>query len=473
MRDGEAPRREGGLFIWTIIILLLIGGAISCWIFSFYIFGHPEKAMSYSILTKLKKLDAPKRFELTAAPRGEFLGPKSLWERYSRMSDRELQRHSEVLLRNYLRNYKLTQELVPYVVGSYNILDSYELTEQNAFPTGVVALAQAAENPQIVLEQVFPADPRVVPVLQRMLLTGLELRLDKTVDLSALVNVTRRKDGVLQFTALPLLYGSYASSVGSGTFSLDPPDHLNIAAGLPVVKADAVDEAQQKLAAYRMRLGLNAKGKDDSKKPTAPQLVRVERPKMPETAAATPAPSATPAPTPVAARPVTTKPTPVIAEATPPPATPSPTPADDQPPLQAFTGTTTEPASIANTSGGAWPTYAPGQMPRGRLANVPDMEELATRGVSGERIYLQGNFVVTAAGQNRAVLRSQSPTENLGVGRSTSKTRVIVEFPTSSRPPQEGSTFSRDSRRPFLITDVRKGADGQVNVYVREVTRAQ
>src|SRR5882757_7400065 len=79
VRDGEAPRRDGSLFTCTIVILILCGVAISCWIFSFYIFGHPEKAMSYSILTKLKKLEAPKRFEITAAPRGEFLGAKLLW----------------------------------------------------------------------------------------------------------------------------------------------------------------------------------------------------------------------------------------------------------------------------------------------------------------------------------------------------------------------------------------------------------
>ena len=113
-------------------------------------------------------------------------------------------------------------------------------------------------------------------------------------------------------------------------------------------------------------------------------------------------------------------------------------------------------------------------MPRGRLANVPDMSDLAGRGVGGERIYLQGSFVVTASGQDRAVLRSQAALpENLGIGGRSSNTRIIVEFPSGSRPPSEGSTLSRDSRRPFLVTEVRKTSDGQVNVYVREVTRAQ
>ena len=235
-RTEEPPtRKDGNLFVWTVVILLLIGFAICCWVFSFYVFGHPEKPFSYSILAKLKKLDVPKRFEITAAPQGEFLNAQQLWDRYNKMTDRELDRASETLLRNYLRNYRLTSDKVPYIVGSYNILDSYELTDSNLFPSGVVALAQATDAPQVVLEHVFTADKRVIPVLHRMLLTGLNLRFDKTVDLSALVNVARLKDGRLQFTAIPLLYGSYTTSTGAGTFSLEPPSRLNIAAGLPVV----------------------------------------------------------------------------------------------------------------------------------------------------------------------------------------------------------------------------------------------
>jgi hypothetical protein len=125
--DDEAPAKDGSLFLWAVVILLLIGLALACWIFSFYVFGHPEKPFSYAILTKLKKLDAPKRFELTTAPRGDFLSAQALWDRYNAMSNRELERASEVLLRNYIRNFKLSQDLVPYVVGTFNILDSYEL----------------------------------------------------------------------------------------------------------------------------------------------------------------------------------------------------------------------------------------------------------------------------------------------------------------------------------------------------------
>jgi hypothetical protein len=471
--DDPAIQKGGNLFVWTVVILLLIGFAICCWVFSFYVFGHPEKPFSYSILAKLKKLDAPKRFEITAAPQGEFLTAQQLWDRYNKMTNRELERTSQTLLRNYLRNYRLNPDKVPYAVGSYNILDSYELSDSNLFPSGVVALAQATDAPQVLLEHVFTADKRVIPVLHRMLLTGLNLRFDKTVDLSALVNATRLKDGRLLFTAVPLLYGSYTTSSGAGSFSLEPPGQLNIAKGLPVVNQPTIAEAMDKLAVHRNRAGLDGTETASATPRPQMQLVRVERPKPvtgnaapSETPTASPAAAVSPTPAPVLPAVPAKSPasTPVLAAASP-VAKPTPTP------LQPFLSPT--PGSIATTAGGKWPTYAPGQMPRGRLANVPDMADLASRGVAGERIYLQGSFVVTASGQNRAVLRSQAALpENLGIGGRSSNTRIIVEFPSGSRPPSEGSTLSRDSRRPFLVTEVRRTSDGQVNVYVREVTRA-
>jgi hypothetical protein len=332
-----------------------------------------------------------------------------------------------------------------------------------------VAVAQATAAPQVLLEHVFTADKRVIPILHRMLLTGLNLRFDRTVDLSAVVNVKRLKDGRLQFTAVPLLYGSYTTSTGAGTFSLEPPARLNIAAGLPVVSASSIEEAAEKLVAHRTRAGLETTESTAATPRPQMQLVRVERPKPVSEAAVPPAPSPTPLPEDAPVLPAipvkAQQSTPPVAATAPPMAKPTATP------LQPFISPT--PASIATTAGGNWPTYAPGQMPRGRLANVPDMSELASRGVGGERIYLQGSFVVTASGQDRAVLRSQAALpENLGIGGRSSSTRIIVEFPSGSRPPSEGSTLSRDSRRPFLVTEVRKTSDGQVNVYVREVTRA-
>jgi hypothetical protein len=101
-------------------------------------------------------------------------------------------------------------------------------------------------------------------------------------------------------------------------------------------------------------------------------------------------------------------------------------------------------------------------MPRGRLLGVSDVASIAKRGTGGERVYLQGNFEVTAAGSDRAVLRSPKRASNV---------RIIVQYPEGMQPPSDGSNVARDERRPFQVLDVRESTGGQINVYVREVTR--
>ncbi len=456
--DGaEPPAKEGGLFVWTVIIILLGGLAIACWIGSFYIFEHPEKPLSYQMLNRLKKLEPPKRFELTSAPRGEFLKPFQLLERYQKMSPRELMHANEALIRNYLRNYRLSPELVVYVVGTFNILDSYELTKGDFFGSGVVALAQAKDAPKVLIEQVFPAPPKVVQALQRTLLTGLDFDLKRENELSALLNVERIGDGRIKITTVSILYPNYGSTAAAGTFSLEPPEVLNVASGLPVVADARRREAEAKYAAFRRRVGLG-----DASPGATPEsrLVRIERPSP----GGTPVPAVPQEPTVLPAIPMAT---PVAAAATPTPAAPSPT----QTPAAASSTLSPTPAP-ADTQAAAWPVYQPGQMPRGRLLGVKDVSSKGGAGTGGERVYLQGNFVVKAVGPDRAVLRAQGAlTDALGLGGRSGNVRVIVQFPPGVRPPADGSTFSRDAQRPFLITEVRESEDGQVNIYAREVTR--
>ena len=444
--------REGSPFLWTIIILVLFGFAIACWIGSFYVFEHPEKPMSYHVLNSLKKLEPPKRFEFTAAPRGEFLKPAQIFERYQKMTPRELMHANEALLKNYIRNYKLTQDLVLYVVGTFNILDSYELTKNDFFGAGIVALAQAKDNPKVLIEQVFPSQPKVVPALQRTLLTGLDIDLKRENELAAILHVEKLDDGRIKVTTVSILYPSYGSTSAAGTFSLDPPELLNVAAGLPVIVGRRQQDADAKFAAYRRRAGLQ-----DSPPDVPPQsrLVRVERPlaaSLPAHSQNIPVLPAIPVNAPQAAPAAASEASPV----------PASSPAFE--PGYA-------PQSAVNPDAGSWPVYAPGQMPRGRLLHIKDVSSKGEIAGS-ERVYLQGNFLVTASGPSRAVLRTQGAiTDALGLGGRSGSVRVIVEFPAGVRPPGEGATFSRDARRPFLVTEVKESADGQLNVYVREVTR--
>jgi hypothetical protein len=482
--------------LWTIGILILISAAVISWVGSFYIFGHPEEPFSYKVLQSLKKLDPPRRFELTAAPRGEFLTPEALYNRFSEMTPRQLEEVNRVLLRNYIRNYQQTKDPVPYIIGQYTILDSFELGPDDLFPSGVVAVARANEDPRVLLEHVFTAPPANVIDLHRMLLTGLELNLQRRMDLSAVVHVEKLRDGRLKFTALSLIYGTYASTQGPGTFSLEPPARLNVAAGLPVIRSARLEAASEKYAAFRRRAGLPAEDPATAGLPVArAQLLRVERPG--------PVGDATPAAA-VAESVDASAETVLVAQALPPaepvgepvetplrvmPALPvepamdpsvaaedtflpqpTPTVSPTPTPTPAATPTPTPAAAIANVQGRNWQTYSPGQMPRGRLVPLNEMPQLAQRGLEGERLYLQGNFVVTAASDERAVLRSQSAVRN-PFGGGNANVRIIVDFPAGATAPGQGERVSRDASRPFLITGVTRGEDGQINVQAREITR--
>jgi len=505
----SAPPKRDNLFLWTVFILLLTGFAMACWLGSFYIFGHPEKAESYKILQKLHKLDPPKRFELTAAPPGEFLTAQKLFERYNTYPPLKLQAENDELLRMYINNYQSTKKLVPYIVGRFTILDVHEMTETDAFPSGVTALAQAADFPQVLLEHVYTADAKDVTALTAMLKTGLDVKLARTLDLAAVIHIQRLANGGLQFTAVPLLYGSYALKQGAGTFSLQPPLKINLVAGLPVFRGPAVEQTLQNYAQYQRQNTPASTALDQpmatpaaSATPSS-ELVRVDATPAADIslpmhaqrgkghASATPARAIAVAttevrhavPTPPSQEIAMNNPRPrakeTPAERAPQepvtaPAVPAPTAVVQSPNgVQLTPFLQSAPAPVLTNNGASWRTYAPGQMPRGRVIQPGEAAPLAESGLGGERLYLRGNFVVTASEENRAVLRPQGGTlSNLTsfIKPGAGATRVIVQYPAGVQPPVEGAAFSRDETRPFMITDVRRGADGQINLYVREIT---
>src|SRR5215468_4463232 len=153
------PQRRINYFGWTVAILLLTGFALAAWLGSFYIFDQPERPDSYRILQRLHKIDPPKRFELTAAPAGEFLTAKQLYDRYVGMGSAELARTNAELARNYIRNYQQVRGLVPYVVGRYTIVAARELGPGDVFTSGMVALTDAVDSEEHAMEHVYPANP--------------------------------------------------------------------------------------------------------------------------------------------------------------------------------------------------------------------------------------------------------------------------------------------------------------------------
>jgi hypothetical protein len=523
------PRRRVNYFAWTVAILLLSGFALAAWLGSFYIFDQPERPDSYRILQRLHKIDPLKRFELTAAPAGEFLTAQQLYDRYIGMGSAELARANAELTRNYIRNYQQVRGLVPYVVGKYTIVAVRELGPDDMFTSGMIALTNTGDSGEVLMEHLYPANPEVLSLIKQTMNVGLEVKLERTHDLSAVIHAERLADGRIMITAVPLLYGSYTVTRGLGTFRLEPPLSLNLAAGWPVFKAQERATIEQHYADYRKKITTAQSGPvpipglspSATPPPADNQLVRVEqaRPVEPppvtpipakseKLAKATPSPkgrkvakkqkleSPAPAASPVqpiiahqpsalTSTPITvaSAPTPRTALATPQPTVapattvaaaqaapmPSATPVPVLP-AQPVPANAPEVALASNAGGGSWKTFPAGKMPLGRLIGTGDLRDVVEHGVAGERVYLKGQFVVNFSDANRAVLRPRTTLTNkmlhFGTGSST---RIVVEFPAGYTPPPQGAVVSRDEKRPYEITEVRKQEDGQLNVFVREI----
>src|SRR4029450_8497971 len=243
------PPERINYFAWTITILLLTGFALAAWLGSFYIFDQPERPDSYRILQRLHKIDPPKRFQLPAAPAGEFLSAKQLYDRSIGMGSTELARTNAELARNYIRNYQLVRGLVPYVVGRYTIVAARELGPGDVFTSGMVVLANATDSGELLMEHLYPANPDSLPLMKQTLNVGLEVKLERTHDLSSVIHAERLVDGRIMITAVPLLYGRYTVTRGLGTFRLEPPLSLNLAAGWPLFKEQARVKAEEPYAA--------------------------------------------------------------------------------------------------------------------------------------------------------------------------------------------------------------------------------
>jgi hypothetical protein len=525
------PRRRTNYFAWTVVILLLIGFALAAWLGSFYIFNQPERPDSYRILQRLHKIEPPKRFELTAAPAGEFLNPKELYESYSEMGNAELARTNGELARNYIRNYQMVRGLVPYVVGRYKIVAARELGPGDVFTSGMVALTNAVDNGELLMEHLYPASPEALPLMKQTLNVGLEIKLERSHDISSVIHAERLVDGRIMITAVPLLYGSYTVTRGLGTFRLEPPLSLNLTAGWPLFKAAERNAIEQRYAEYQKKAAVAQGGPisipgfspSATPPPAANELVRVEQAiplgtpptgrvvaKNEKLANPTPLPKGrrwgkkqklespppamTPAPV-IAQKPSAPSATPftVASAATPPniavatpapaantshaqapavaqaPSVPTATPVPVLP-AQPVPADVSNVALASNAGGGSWKTFPPGKMPLGRLIGTGDLRDVAEHGLAGERVYLKGQFVVNFSDANKAVLRPRTKLTDkvLHLGGGSS-TRIIVEFPAGYVPPRQGAEVSRDEQRPYEITEVRKQGDGQLNVFVREI----
>jgi hypothetical protein len=483
LQDERAVRANSGnrFFIWSVVLLLLTGICFASWIGSFYVFKHPENPKCYRILKKFKRIEPPKRFAVTEAPKGEFLGAAKLLVRFGKLGTLELAHENAVLMRNYLTNFRESGRKVPYVSGKFQIVQSFDLGRADWFPAGAVAIAQSENLPQMLVEFVFPSEPENVPAICETVTMGVDVTLQRSQDLWALVHVERHVDGRMQFTVLPVPYGGWQLKNGQGSFSLQSPEELlrdrkielNLAAGLPIVRDPRLSSALAEHKEFRRKALVRAG--DDQAALAGPELVRFEPPKAPEEepadAAKTPLNSTEAKPLPATAlRPAhMARPVPTPAPAVPLP----PRPVVKSRPGTGIIGTEPprEPTPVPRPAPAAVVAVPPPSPGNARVLSTAEASALVERFAAGGQAVLSGDFVVTGVLGTRVALRTRESLRDPDADPKRpggNAALIVVEYPAGVAIPQKDATFSRDAARGFVIRDVIRGRNGQITIVANE-----
>ena len=467
MEKATAPSSNGDrFFLWAVVLLVMTAACFASWIGSFYVVMHPENPKCYRILKKFKKVDPPRRFQVTLAPRGDFLTAAKLLDRYGKLGKVELARENAELTRAYLMNFKEGKKRVPYVAGRFQVVQSYHLGKADMFPCGVVAIAQAENLPQVLVEHVFPAAPSSVATIREVLATGAEFALERAHDLWALIHVMRHEDGRMQFTVVPLPYGGWQLKKSKGNFTLKSPEELlreykiemNIGAGLPVIRDPQLAKSLADFKAFRRKMLASAG--DDQAALAGPELVRFD-------ATASDAASVPPA---------TVQP-PVFPRAVPTPA-PSfpvpPRPAVLTPRKPALIGAEPTPAAVRKIP--PPPAISAASEPRvpGRVLSVSEASLLVEKYASEEPAVLSGDFIVTGVAGQRVALRTRESLRDPEADPTkpgNTAALIVVDYPEGVAPPKKDSSVVRDSARGFPIRDIIRSRNGQIMIVTAERER--
>lgn len=460
----EKPPSRTGYFWWSVLIILLTGACFASWIGCFYVVAHPEDPRCYRFLKKIKRVDPPKRFrvghgdtDMAEVPHGDFLTVAKLLERYGKVGPEELAQENARLLRNYLMNFHeakkrnvtingkvVAQQDVVYVIGRFDVVGSHVLGPTDLFPSGVVAVAQSLEAPQVLIETIFCTDPKVAPGLHAALPTGSNLKLERSLDLLAIIHVERVADGHLQFTVIPLPYTSWQNKHRDQTFRLrspeelekvDPRNTINLAAGLPVVRGDRLQKGLSGYLEYRRKL--LASGVEEET--WEPDLVRFDSDRD-DSDADSNSKKADSTASPALSAPAGTKSEDVDTEL-PTPATPG-AKHNAAPPVTTVIGHNPIPRRVFSVKEAAGLANSPSPIP----ASV-----------------LSGDFLVSGLEGRRAQMRAP-------IEAGSKPALILVDFPPGTKLPNPGSSLRREGSHGFVLKKVERTTAGQITIEAEEQT---
>ncbi len=237
---------DDGLFLWSVLIVVLTALTAFSWIFCMYVFGHPEKAFSYNLLVKLEKIDGLRDYAPSNAPPGKFNTPRDLYNLYYNQTPGGLKSISSVLRREYVTNFNGV-ERVTYIRGNYKIYNIRQLGPKDVFPSGLALRGQSEDFPNVVIEFVIPSAQ--IPDAHYDLQLNRLLQVETSSTCAAVINVSRVDEDRLCFTAVPIVYGKHQTPAGT-EIVMTPPAKLNLFGKFPLTNEEvAGPDGEEKAAA--------------------------------------------------------------------------------------------------------------------------------------------------------------------------------------------------------------------------------
>jgi hypothetical protein len=234
IKDNIRKPKIGGLFWWTIAIIILCVLVVASWFFSIFVFAHPEMPRAYKLLKRMDKLEPVKIFESNAPPRGKFRTPRQIYENYSRYNDFLLSEINAILKRDYLENYKRA-ERITYLKGEFVIHAVRKLTANDIFPVGMIVYAISADYPKTHIEYILPGNVDKRRSLD-LFKVGTSLfagaRDAGPTDFSTPLHIQRMNEDELLFTVVPIIYKYKAAD--KLFLKMAPPETLNMDATWPI-----------------------------------------------------------------------------------------------------------------------------------------------------------------------------------------------------------------------------------------------
>ena len=237
----EPPPRRPAYFWWLLANALALCFAVLSWTFCLEVFGNPERPRNYAILKKLGRLPQLKRYTVLDVPNGNLLDPRGQYARFSGITDEQLERLNQRLMRNYLTNFDKPLALT-YVEGDYQIEEARPLVAGDFISKGVVVRARALVKPDeftkpapypVVIDCIFPTEDASAAAIFR---PGDIIDIRKSPNCATVIHVERvtGDDGpLICLTVVPIAYGPYRVGNEAG-FTIEPPVEVNPAAAFPM-----------------------------------------------------------------------------------------------------------------------------------------------------------------------------------------------------------------------------------------------